>query len=178
MKAYEFELRFNLGAADADPEQFLDRLHDCGCDDALVGIGKRGRIGLSFNREAQSARDAILSAIKDVKRAIPDAQFIEAAPDFVGVTDIATYLGFSRQNMRKILDRAGAAFPAPAHDGNRPMWHLEPVLQWFAEAEGREIEPPLLEVAQAAMSVNVARDQAHLSRRTADGFLARVARSI
>ena len=165
MHEYEFKLRFNLGTPDADPEECLDRLYEIGCDDALVGIGKRGRIALAFSRRARSAREAIESAIKDVKHAIPDAQFVEAAPDFVGVTDIATYLGFSRQNMRKILERTGAAFPAPVHDGKRPIWHLEPVLQWFVNAEGREIEAPLLEISRAAMRFNLARDQAHLSRQ-------------
>lgn len=175
---YEFNLKFNLGQPDADPEQFLDRLYKSGCDDALVGIGRRGRIALDFTRRARSAEAALMSAMKDVKRAIPDAQFVEAAPDFVGVTDIAAHLGFSRQNMRKILERQGAAFPAPVHDGKRPMWHLEPVLRWFVTAEGRAIESPLIDISRAAMTVNLARNQSQLARPAAHSALATFAESL
>jgi hypothetical protein len=37
--------------------------------------------------------------------AIPGAMLAEAAPDFVGLTDVAELTGMSRQNMRKTLAR-------------------------------------------------------------------------
>ena len=63
-----------------------------GCDDALVGIGKPGRIALDFTREADSAEEAVISALSAVKRAIPDAEFVEATPDFVGVPLFRDYV--------------------------------------------------------------------------------------
>lgn len=36
---------------------------------ALVGIGQAGRIALNFSREAESAAQAIRSALEDVERA-------------------------------------------------------------------------------------------------------------
>jgi hypothetical protein len=44
MASYDFSLRFKLPDADADPEQFLEALAEAGCDDAMVGVGQRGRI--------------------------------------------------------------------------------------------------------------------------------------
>jgi len=76
------------------------RLADTGCDDATVGIGLRGRIALEVTREARSATDSILGALRDIARAIPGAVPVEAAPDFVGLTDVARILGCSRQNAR------------------------------------------------------------------------------
>ncbi len=70
-----------------------------GCDDALVGVGQPGRIALDFTREARSASEAVLSAIKDVQRAIPGARLIEAGPDYVGLTEVAEMVGVTRQNI-------------------------------------------------------------------------------
>jgi hypothetical protein len=58
----------------------VERLGEAGCDDALVGIGQPGRIALNFTREADSAQQAFISALEDVRRAIPDAELIEAKP--------------------------------------------------------------------------------------------------
>src|SRR5210317_1512390 len=99
MGPFNFTLRFALGAHDADPQLFVERLLAEGCDDALIGLGRPGRIALDFTREASSAADAILSALADVQRAIPEAKLVEATPDLVGLTDIANLLGFSRQYM-------------------------------------------------------------------------------
>mgnify|MGYP001814664299 CR=1 FL=1 len=99
MKEYDFILKLSLSDNEADPELCIAELEQAGCDDALVGIGSNGRLGLDFTRRSSSALEALLSALKDVKRAIPGAKLIEAAPDMVGLTDVADILGFSRQNL-------------------------------------------------------------------------------
>ena len=101
---YDFTLKFKLSDSDCDFDQLVDRLGEAGCTDALAGIGVPGRIAIDFTREASSAKDAILSALADVKGAIPTAQLIEVGPDFVGLTDVAQLVGVSRQNMRKLSD--------------------------------------------------------------------------
>ena len=103
MGQFNFTLRFALGEHDADPQLFVESLLAEGCDDALIGLGRPGRIALDFTREASSADDAILSALADVQRAIPEAKLVEATPDLVGLTDIANLLGCSRQYMRNHL---------------------------------------------------------------------------
>ena len=68
MKEYEFTLKFSLPDATVAPEVYLENLYAEGCDDALLGLGQRGRIALNFIRESTTAYKAISSAIADVKR--------------------------------------------------------------------------------------------------------------
>jgi hypothetical protein len=75
MREYEFELLFKVNSSE-EMNVLIDRLYEAGCDDALIGSGKSGVIGLSFTREAASAAEAFESAIKDVKKAIPTASLL------------------------------------------------------------------------------------------------------
>jgi hypothetical protein len=152
---YDFELRFKLPADDTDADEVVERLGEAGCDDALIGVGQPGRIALKFAREAESAKRAIVSALEDVKKAIPAAKLIEAGPDFVGLTDVADMLGMSRQNMRKLMLAHAATFPAPIHEGSAAVWHLEPVLQWLRGKGGYEISQEQIDVAHIAMQINL-----------------------
>lgn len=81
MNEYQFSLKFSFEPPAAAIDVILERLGEGGCTDALAGIGEMGFINLDFTREASSAIEAIESAIADVKRAIPEAQLIEAKPD-------------------------------------------------------------------------------------------------
>jgi AcrR family transcriptional regulator/predicted DNA-binding transcriptional regulator AlpA len=152
---YEFELRFKIPADGPDVERVVERLGEAGCNDALVGIGQPGRIALKFTREAQSAKQAIVSALEDVKKAVPAAKLIEAGPDFVGLTDVAELLGVSRQNVRKLMLTHAASFPAPVHEGSAAIWHLEPVLQWLRSKGGYNISEPQIDVAHISMQINL-----------------------
>jgi hypothetical protein len=152
---YEFELKFSIAADLADSGELVERLGEAGCDDALVGVGQSGRIALRFNREAESAKDAVSTALEDVKKAIPTATLIEAGPDFVGLTDVADILGVSRQNMRKLMLTHAATFPAPVHEGSTAIWHLEPVLQWLRSKGGYDISQQQIDVAHIAMQINL-----------------------
>ena len=160
MAEYDFTLKFMLDQPHADPESFVDRLFEAGCEDAIVGIGEPGRIALNFVREADSASEAVVTAIQDVKQAIPEVRFTEASPDFVGLSDLAELLGVSRQYVRKIVEANVYSFPAPVHDGKRPIWHLEPVLVWLDTNRVRPIDEVLIELSRANMSVNDARNHA------------------
>ena len=154
MMEYEFELKFKL-PADNTVDEVVERLGEVGCDDALVGIGQPGRIALRFTREAESAKRAIVSALEDVRKAIPGAQLIEAGPDFVGISDVADMLGMSRQNLRKLMLTHAATFPAPVHEGSAAIWHLEAVFQWFLSKGGYNISQEQIDVAQIAMQINL-----------------------
>ena len=61
------------------------RLGEAGCDDALIGVGRPGRIALNFDCEADSAFAAVAGAVSEVRAAIPEAWLIEVAPDLVGL---------------------------------------------------------------------------------------------
>ena len=113
MNEYEFELTFKLPQGE-DPDQYFAALEIC-CSDAMVGTGQAGTMAFDFTRESISSYDAIISAVTDVKKIIPKASLVEATPDFVGLTDVADLLGFSRQYMRKLMLKSGTTFPSPVH---------------------------------------------------------------
>ena len=73
---YAFTLKYQLPDDDS-VDDVVERLGAIGCDAALVGIGRVGRLSLDFTREATSAEAALVSALSDVKRAVPSANLIE-----------------------------------------------------------------------------------------------------
>lgn len=156
MAEYTFTLIFSLPHGQKDPEQWVGMLGAGGCDDALVGIGVTGRIALNFTREAGCAEEALLSALKDVSRLIPDASLVEAAPDLVGLSDVAELLGVSRQYIRKVMV-SREAFPTPMHDGKTALWNLEAVLQWLNNTGVKSIPAPLLDIAKVTRQCNLRR---------------------
>lgn len=172
MNEYEFTLKFAI-PEDLDPEVLEARLFENGCDDALVGLGQPGRLALSFTREASSADSAMTSAIEDVQAAVPQARLVEANPDIVGVTEMAGLFQFSRQNMRKLVQRHSESFPLPLHEGQQALWHLADVLDWFAARGQGAVDSRLREVARSCMVVNIRREAERLECRgqnPADGI--------
>jgi hypothetical protein len=170
MKEYDFTLKYRLGRPDEDAEKYLEALADSGCGDAVVGIGQNGRISLNFVREAETALEAIASAISNVQEAIPEAKLVEATPDYVGVTDIAELFGFSRQHMRQFIQAKGASFPEPVHEGKPSLWHLTDILAWFREHESCDIRNEIFEVSKINMQLNVFKSCMKASASFQDGF--------
>lgn len=158
---YEFKLTYKV-PENADADGVMNRLAEVGCTDALVGFGVAGLVGLEFIREAASAEAAILSAVDDVKRALPEARLVEAGPDFVGLTDVAELLGFSRQNIRKLWLNNEAAFPSPVHAGTASVWHLAQILQFLSEKK-YDFADAVRDVSQVTMKLNIARQRSMVS---------------
>ena len=73
LKEYNFVLHYKI-PLDEDPETYIDPLFEEGCDDSTLYFGKPGYIEIDFIREANTAADAIASAIKQVKSAIPNSE--------------------------------------------------------------------------------------------------------
>ena len=160
---YTFTLKYRLSLEDQNVDDLIERLGAEGCDDALVGVGQPGRVALEFTREADSARDALQSALADVKRAMPTAQLFEAAPDFVGLSDVAQVVGVSRQNLRKLMLSHAASFPAPVHDGSTAVWHLADMLDWLHATLAYQLEPVTLEIARTTKQVNLVKQAEQIS---------------
>jgi predicted DNA-binding transcriptional regulator AlpA len=162
---YVFTLKYQLAEQDADFDEIVERLGEAGCDDALVGVGQPGRIALEFTREAASAEAALVSALANVKAAIPTAKLIEAAPDFVGLTDAAQAVGVTRQNMRKLMITHATSFPTPVHEGSTTLWHLADILAWLQAKGSYTLEKTLVDVAATAMQVNLAKEVRQVAPR-------------
>lgn len=167
---YVFTLKYRLARHDRDAGALVERLAESGCDDALVGTGLPGRVALEFTREARTARAAVRSAIADVKRALPGARLFEAAPDFVGLTDVADLIGVTRQNMRKLMLANMESFPAPVHEGSALTWHLADVLAWLNARGGYAVDPALVEIAGRTREVNLANEIGRLPRVATRGL--------
>lgn len=99
MNEHDFTLTFNLEDPQADPGDFIEKLYEGGCDDALIGVGNKGYVALNFIREASSRKEAICSAINDVKKVIPSATLIEEPPDFVCLSDADQIIECTQQNI-------------------------------------------------------------------------------
>lgn len=95
---FTFTLKYQLQASDTDA--LVERLAEEGCDDAMVGVGNSGRLSLEFVREAGSVKEAVASALADVRRVVPDAKLIEATPVFVGLLGVAEIMVLSRPHLR------------------------------------------------------------------------------
>jgi predicted DNA-binding transcriptional regulator AlpA len=163
---YTFTLKYRLSESDCDHEELIGRLGAAGCDDALIGIGQAGRIALEFTREADSAEAALMSALRDVKAAVPSATLVEASPDFVGLTDVADTIGVTRQNMRKLMLANPSTFPAPVHEGSAVVWHLAEILDWLNARGTYQLEQAVHEVAATTMQINLAKEAVHGSPKT------------
>lgn len=155
---YVFTLKYQLADHDSDSDAIVERLGAAGCDDALVGVGQPGRLALEFSREADNAREAVRTALADVKNAVPAARLIEASPDLVGLTDVADIVGVSRQAMRKLMVAHRGVFPMPVHEGSASIWHLAEVLDWLKARGGYQIDTGILEVARVALEVNITKE--------------------
>ncbi len=174
MKEYDFILRFSLADSCTDLDECVELLGEAGCDDALIGIGKSGRLALDFSREADSAIEAVLSAIRDVRRGLPDATLTEAAPDLVGITDAAELVGCTRQNLRQLLLNCEFATPAPVHESPKSsVWHLAQLLKWLRDTKRYTIEDQMLDLAEVNMQINITAEEHY-----ADPGLRREIRSI
>lgn len=170
---YEFTLKYQLSEDDCDVDDLVERLGASGCNDALVGIGQPHQLGFKFTREAASAKEALKSALSDIRKIVPSAKLIEAGPDFVGLTDVAEMIGMTRQNLRKLMI-SNASFPVPVHGGSAGVWHLADLLSWLQQKE-YFIEMNIVEVSQTARHINVLKELVKLPSEVDDEMYALVA---
>jgi hypothetical protein len=152
MKEYDFALTFELENPNIEPDIYTDDLYKAGCDDAVLGIGKKGFIALDFIRESDSAYDAVSSAIANVKTAISKAKLIHVSPDLVGVKELSVVFDCTRQNIQKYVNKP--TFPKPFYRGYQALWHLETVLIWFINNGGLDINQELIDIATLARHIN------------------------
>jgi predicted DNA-binding transcriptional regulator AlpA len=154
---YEFTLKYQLDATDGNPDDLIERLGAAGCDDALIGIGQPGQLGFKFTRAAASAKEAVTSALADIRAAVPTARLVEAGPDFVGLTDVAELMGMSRQNLRKLMVANPSSFPVQVHDSSAGVWHLADLLAWLQQKD-YPVDTRVVAVSQTTRQINVLKE--------------------
>lgn len=136
-KTCESEYEFTLvltGVEDLTP-QIVDALYEAGCDDATIAA-RSGRVYVTFDRASDSMKNAILSAIANVRNAGVGADVLRVDYcNLVTQADIARKIGRSRELVRQYIvgKRGPGGFPAPVceiTDGS-PLWYWCEVAYWL-----------------------------------------------
>jgi predicted DNA-binding transcriptional regulator AlpA len=166
MKVYEFTLHFRLPADRPAPDRWLDALFEAGCDDAVVGVGRKGNIALQFAREASRPAVALSRALRDVRKAIPGAVFLSAEPDLLNLAEVARVFGMTRQNVRKYAAyetrRIAAPFPSPVVLGAESKWRLAEIADWARAQSVGSFPAEIGEIAHETARLNIKTQLARL----------------
>lgn len=121
---------------DADPHD--ESVEDLFFDEPFLDttlILQNGALALSFDREAEAYKDAVLSAYADIKSV--GLSILSFDPDYlVTSSEIARRVGLSRAAISK-YERADIenGFPAPVRHvlSKRPVYDWVPVSKWFLD---------------------------------------------
>ena len=71
---------------EADEGAILDALYEAGCDDAAVGLGASGLVGLGFARTGQDPEAVVGATVKQVMTGLPDGTKLqEVRPNLVSM---------------------------------------------------------------------------------------------
>lgn len=133
----EFDFTLLLDGVNKITLEIENALYDAGCDDATISL-RFGRLYLTFSRSAASLKDAIISAIKNVRESGIDATVLRVDQcDLVTQAEIARRIHRSRQLVGQYVKggRGPGGFPAPAcniTDGV-PLWYWCEVAYWLWE---------------------------------------------
>ncbi len=164
----EYDFTLVVAGVSEISAEIEDALFEAGCDDATINI-RFGRVYLMFSRAATSVKDAVLSAIRNVREAGIGADVLRVdVCDLVTQADIARRMGRTRQLVNQYVTgaRGPGSFPAPASnlsDGG-PLWYWREVAQWLWQNDF--IEEHVLREAQHLALINGVLDLKH--QRQAD----------
>ena len=134
----EFDFALVISGVAELTEEIENKLFDAGCDDSTLSI-RYGLLYIEFSRNAASLKEAILSAINDVRRAGIGAEVMNVDEcSFVTASEIARKINKSRQLVGQYISggRGPGGFPPPAfhlHDEGAPLWSWCEVSFWLAQ---------------------------------------------
>ena len=137
MKSFHFNLRYRC----ADPS--------LGNHTEMPGI-----LSIAYTRQAGSARQAVLHALAELRELIPQGYLAAVGPDLVDFNGVARLFELNNSNMRKLMVKMGALFPAPQFIGEKAVWHSADILGLIAAQAWRDIPEAELELAHFARSIN------------------------
>lgn len=167
---HEFVLVLS-GVAELD-DRVMNALFEAGCDDATPSL-RFGTIYLTFDREAPSLREAILSAIRDVMRAGIGAsvRYVDDC-NLVSQAEIARRIGRTRQQVGQYVSgkRGPGNFPGPVCSlaEGHPLWTWCEVSSWLCQ--NSIIGEDVLEASRVVAGINSALDLIH-QRQHDEGLL-------
>jgi len=118
--------------------QVQDALFEAGCDDATLSI-QYGLLYVDFSRSANSLREAIITAVRDVLRSGLPVQILRVDDcNLVTASDIARRIERSRQLVHQYMrgQRGPGGFPPPVCrlSEHAPLWEWCAVSYWLAQS--------------------------------------------
>lgn len=144
---YEFELIFALPKGEHDAFTLSDAVFEAGFEDAVVGTGVTGLLGVELETEGNDAESVILSAARSLIKTLPVGTTLrEIRPDLVSLADVAEKLEIKRQALQQRempLPSAGGLYridemlevliaaAAPQAGHRRPRYNLMAAMKWF-----------------------------------------------
>jgi hypothetical protein len=134
-QTYEHDFTLILtGITDLTP-RIVEELLEAGCDDGTIAM-RSGRPFITFSRRAPSIKDAILSAIENVRTANVGADVLRVDYcNLVTQSDVARKIGRSRQLVHQYMtgSRGPGGFPAPVCGivDDVPLWYWCEVAHWL-----------------------------------------------
>ncbi|GGX48889.1 XRE family transcriptional regulator [Saccharospirillum salsuginis] len=163
MKTFHFSIV--LGNANPDSENLEDRLFEAGCDDALVcAYGET--VYLEFDREAETALDALNSATLAIKNAGFQIRSYQEG-GVVNLSDIArrTQLTRAAVNYYAKGTRGPKGFPKPIYglDSPTPLYDWAEVAVWLVKHDKLQQEAAEVAVASHQLQLGLLRGGAELS---------------
>lgn len=130
MNLYHFSIL--IRDASKSTESLEDRLFEAGCDDALVCFNHQ-TVYLEFDREAETARDAIESAMTNIH----EAGFYDLVLQETGVSslaEIASRSGLTRAAISNYArGKRAEGFPMPVYGvaSGSPLYSWREVANWL-----------------------------------------------
>ena len=144
---FEFELVFTLPEGEHDAFELSDAVFESGIEDALVGTGVAGLLGVEIEADGDDAEAVILDAARALMKQLPTGTSLhEIRPDLVTLSDVAEKLSVKRQALqqRKMpYPVAGGLFRidevylvlenamAPGEGRRTPRFDLPNARKWF-----------------------------------------------
>jgi hypothetical protein len=169
---HEFTLILT-GIEELTPE-IVNALYESGCDDGLIGR-QFGQGHITFSREAPTLQVAILSAIRDVRRAGVGVLRVDEC-NLVTPSEIARKIKRTRECVRQYIagQRGPGGFPPPVCHitEGKPLWMWCEVAAWLHE--NNIIDEEDLRDAQHVATINSvleAHHQRHLDPQLTEEVL-------
>ncbi|MDZ4818703.1 MAG: helix-turn-helix transcriptional regulator [Planctomycetota bacterium] len=133
----EYDFVLVLRGISEATEEVESALFEVGCDDATISV-RSGCVYLTFSRSAPSYKDAVLSAVRDVRKAGHGIEVLRVDDcNLVTQADIARRIGRTRQLVQQYINgtRGPGGFPPPAcHIAERaPLWYWCEVSYWMSQ---------------------------------------------
>jgi hypothetical protein len=77
VQEFQFDVMIRLPQRCPDIEDVVDKLFESGCDDAVVGCGTPGLLGLAFIREGTDREAVIARAVSDALAGLPRGAVVQ-----------------------------------------------------------------------------------------------------